>query len=102
SCWVNWLVSSGLSGFWFCSCVVSSFRNVLKFPASVALLVTALVAPDVDDELGTGLLAALSGVGRVGPMIAMAQSLVNADLDAAEVRRVESDIEALLPVEHAG
>src|SRR5580704_349570 len=34
SCWVNWLVSSGLSGSWFCSCVVSSVRKVLKLPAS--------------------------------------------------------------------
>src|SRR6202046_4447117 len=34
SCWVNWLVSSGLSGSWFCNCVVSSVRKVLKLPAS--------------------------------------------------------------------
>ncbi len=30
SCWVNWLVSSGSSGFWFFSCVVSSCRKVVK------------------------------------------------------------------------
>jgi len=30
SCWVNWLVSSGESGSWFLSCVVSSVRKVLK------------------------------------------------------------------------
>ena len=24
SCWVNWVVSSGDSGSWFCSCVVRS------------------------------------------------------------------------------
>ena len=38
SCWVNWLVSSGSSGFWFFSWVVSSCRNVSKFCARVALL----------------------------------------------------------------
>src|SRR4051812_48667100 len=35
SCWVNWLVSSGSSGFWFFNCVVSSCRNVSKLPAMV-------------------------------------------------------------------
>ncbi len=40
NCWVNWLVSSGSSGFWFFSWVVSNVRNVSKFCASVALLVT--------------------------------------------------------------
>src|SRR5690606_24982254 len=33
SCWVNWLVSSGSSGFWFLSCVVSSCRKVSKLSA---------------------------------------------------------------------
>src|SRR6218665_239756 len=33
SCWVNWLVSSGSSGFWFRNCVVSNCRNVSKFCA---------------------------------------------------------------------
>ena len=33
SCWVNWLVSSGSSGFWFCSWVVSIGRKVWKLPA---------------------------------------------------------------------
>ena len=40
SCAVNWLVSSGSSGFWFLSCVVSSVRNVVKLPASVPLSTT--------------------------------------------------------------
>jgi len=29
SCWVNWAVSIGLSGSWFCSCLVSSSRKLL-------------------------------------------------------------------------
>ena len=33
SCWVNWLLSRGSSGFWFCSCVVSSWRNCWKLLA---------------------------------------------------------------------
>ena len=68
------MVSSGLSGFWFCSCVVSNFRNVLKFPASVELLATAPVEPELDDAAAAGLTAALTGFGSVGPMIAMARS----------------------------
>src|SRR5271170_6181478 len=34
NCWVNWLVSSGSSGSWFCNCVVNSVRNELKLSAS--------------------------------------------------------------------
>src|ERR1700730_7814743 len=44
SCWVNWLVSSGLVGSWFLSCVVSSVRKVWKLPAIV------LVSMPVDDD----------------------------------------------------
>src|SRR4029079_15476998 len=31
SCCVNWLLSSGSSGCWFCNCVVSNCRNCVKF-----------------------------------------------------------------------
>ena len=31
---VNWLVSSGLVGSWFCNCVISSLRKSLKFADS--------------------------------------------------------------------
>src|SRR5674476_748215 len=41
SCWVNWLVSIGLSGSWFLSCVVSSCRNVVKLLA-ISVLFTVL------------------------------------------------------------
>src|SRR5712672_2710891 len=41
SCWVNWLVSSGSSGFWFCSCVVSSVRKVWKLSAMPVVAVDA-------------------------------------------------------------
>ena len=37
SCWVNWLVSSGSSGFWFLSCVVSNCRKVVKLLAIMVL-----------------------------------------------------------------
>src|SRR3954451_14417223 len=46
SCWVNWLVSRGSSGFWFCSCVVSSVKKVWKFPASVESAVVLNVPPE--------------------------------------------------------
>src|SRR4051794_10550131 len=47
SCWVNWLVSSGSSGFWFFSCVVSSCRKVWKLPA----MVPSSLPVELDDEL---------------------------------------------------
>src|SRR5262245_40660109 len=51
NCCVNWLVSSGSSGFWFCSCVVRSCRNVLKLPASCCeAVVPAAWAVDEVDE----------------------------------------------------
>src|ERR1700730_18204583 len=50
SCWVNWLVSSGSSGFWFFNCVVSSVRNVWKFPASVALVFELRDAAELDED----------------------------------------------------
>src|SRR5579863_5482527 len=43
SCWVNWLVSSGLSGFWFCNCVVRSCRKLWKLPA-ICVFASALAA----------------------------------------------------------
>src|SRR5882757_11074547 len=43
SCWVNWLVSSGSSGFWFCNCVVSSVRKVWKLSAIPGVVVEAVV-----------------------------------------------------------
>src|SRR5882724_744077 len=42
SCWVNWLVSSGSSGFWFFSCVVSSVRKVWKLSAMPVVAVEAV------------------------------------------------------------
>src|SRR5258708_14600258 len=50
SCWVNWLVSSGSSGFWFFSCVVSSVKKVWKLPASVAPVVEPRLELDEDED----------------------------------------------------
>src|ERR1700759_4363208 len=49
SCWVNWLVSSGSSGFWFCNWVVSRVRKLWKLPA-ICCEASAL-ADEADDEL---------------------------------------------------
>src|SRR6201996_4483657 len=49
SCWVNWLVSSGSSGFWFCNCVVRSCRKLWKLPA-ICCEAIALVADAEDDD----------------------------------------------------
>src|SRR5438067_11752596 len=51
SCCVNWLVSSGSSGFWFWSCVVSSVKKVWKLPASVAPVVDPRLVSDEDDDV---------------------------------------------------
>src|SRR5581483_8947059 len=68
SCWVNWLVSSGSSGFWFCSWVVSSVRKVWKLLARVALDVLLF-------ELGlVAVLVAVTG-GAVVASTAIALSL---------------------------
>src|SRR6201995_1177276 len=54
SCWVNWLVSSGSSGFWFCSCVVKSCRKVWKLPA-ICCEASALVPFELEPA-GSGVL----------------------------------------------
>src|SRR5580700_6778723 len=60
NCWVNWLVSSGLVGSWFLSCVVSSVRKVVKLPAMVCELRPVLLAdePDDDDDEAGGVVVA--------------------------------------------
>src|SRR3954452_15207892 len=63
SCWVNWLVSSGSSGFWFCNCVVSSVKNVWKFPASVAPVVE--LSESDDDPVGSGVVPETTGPATV-------------------------------------
>src|ERR1700685_1368090 len=42
NCCVNALVSIGDSGSWFCSCVVRSVRNVLKFEVKFRTLLALL------------------------------------------------------------
>src|SRR3954462_9291215 len=81
SCWVNWLVSSGSSGFWFCSCVVSSVRKVWKLPASVASAVVPNVAPEASVLVaGSGVVPDTTG----GATDAVVMSLSShADVDAA-------------------
>ena len=71
SCWVNWLVSSGSSGFWFFSCVVSKVRNDWKFAAREALsLLSLIVTPEV--VLGLVPLAEATGFVSVAIESAMA------------------------------
>ncbi len=69
---VNWLLSIGLSGSWFCSCVVSSVRKVLKFcvklsaPLAVAPLALAPL-PLLDVGVVVGVVALLTGVVMGSP-----------------------------------
>src|ERR1700744_1752299 len=85
SCWVNWLVSSGSSGFWFCNCVVSSCRKLWKLPA-ICCEASALVAAaeDVDeDPAGKGVVPETIGeavLAAAGVVMAVSS---NADIHAA-------------------
>src|SRR5436190_13054100 len=78
SCAVNWLVSSGSSGFWFRSCVVSSVRKVWKLFA-IPMFALEEVWLLLEPLLVAG--AETTGVGIVASS-AMASSL-NPDVDAA-------------------
>src|SRR6476469_7942565 len=79
SCWVNWLVSSGSSGFWFLSCVVSSVRNVWKLLVRVLLLVEL---PDDEDGLAFAAFTAACMLDVTGGMaVAMCGSSVSSDSD---------------------
>src|SRR3954453_7197264 len=80
SCWVNWLVSSGSSGFWFWSCVVSSVRKVWKLPASVA----PVVEPRLDeDDFGRSVVPETT-VGAVAEfVVVICEYSSHSDVDAA-------------------
>ncbi len=63
---MNWLVSSGSSGFWFCNCVVSSVRKVWKLSAMPCVEVVRplpLLLPELVPLLVPG--AETTGVGMV-------------------------------------
>src|ERR1700682_672807 len=80
SCWVNWLVSSGSSGVWFFSCVVSSVRKVWKLPGSVVLS-TPVAA--LDDDAALLLLIAAVMLGEtVGRMLSAIVKSSDANIDA--------------------
>jgi hypothetical protein len=59
---VNWLVSSGSSGFWFCSCVVSSVRKVWKLSAIPVVAVEDLLLLLLELELVEGAEATVVGM----------------------------------------
>src|SRR5665213_316143 len=63
SCWVNWLVSIGLNGSWFCNCVVSSDRKVVKLPAIVLASMPVVLAVE--------LLAVVEDVVGIMPLVAI-------------------------------
>src|ERR1700744_3539533 len=85
SCWVNWLVSSGLSGFWFCNCVVSSCRKLWKLPA-ICVLASALAdAAELElDELDelVAVTPDTTGLEVLTEFVAILFSL-HSDIDAA-------------------
>src|SRR4051812_10115382 len=82
SCWVNWLVSSGESGFWFCSCVVSSVRKVWKLPASVAP-VDDPSEFDEDDEEDVCVVPETTAGAVAAFVVVMVEYSSHSDVDAA-------------------
>src|SRR3954451_15435580 len=80
SCWVNWLVSSGSSGFWFCNCVVSRVRKVWKFPASVAPVFEPRDEPDL---VGRSVVPETTGGAFVAAPVAAMLLSSDSDVDAA-------------------
>src|ERR1044072_7743641 len=82
SCWVNWLVSRGSSGFWFCSWVVSSVKNVWKFPASVEAAVVLNVPPEESGFAGgSGVVPDTTDCATPDAVVMSVSS--NPDVDAA-------------------
>src|SRR3984893_6147368 len=83
SCWVNWLVSSGSSGFWFFNCVVSSVRKLWKLPA-ICCDANALVpaADELDEEAGSAVVPETIGLAVVAAGVVMSVSS-NPDVYAA-------------------
>src|SRR5438132_10810358 len=90
SCAVNWLVSSGSSGFWFCSCVVSSVRKVWKLLARVAfddVLLVELVAVLLAVTTLVGIVASTAMVVSLNPDIQAAARAEHAAIAAGDRRR---------------
>src|ERR1700754_474602 len=85
NCWVNWLVSSGSSGFWFCNCVVSRVRKLWKLPAiccDASALADEAAEEEPDDEAGSGVVPETIGEAVFAALVVMSVSS-NADVDAA-------------------
>src|ERR1700755_720105 len=85
SCWVNWLVSSGSSGFWFCNCVVSRVRKLWKLPAicwfASAVADEAAALDDDEDDAG-GVVVPETTPGAVAAVVDIPVSS-DPDVDAA-------------------
>src|SRR5579872_5194563 len=87
SCWVNWLVSSGLSGFWFCNCVVSSCRKLWKLPAICVLASALAAAAELPDEfVGNVVVPETTGLDVVAAVVVISLSL-HPDIHAAARRK---------------
>src|SRR5580704_9869424 len=84
SCWVNWLVSSGSSGFWFCNCVVSRVRKLWKLPA-ICWLASAFADEEAepDDEDDAGVVVVPETTGVEVPAAAVISVSSDPDVDAA-------------------
>src|SRR6185437_1981929 len=85
SCWVNWLVSSGSSGFWFCNCVVSSCRKLWKLPAICCEAIALVAAAEdvVEEPAGGVVVPETIGEGVLAAAVVVMAVSSNADVYAA-------------------
>src|SRR6201996_7380567 len=87
NCWVNWLVSSGSSGFWFCNWVVSRVRKLWKLPAiccDASALADEADEEDPDEEAGSGVVPETTvEPALAAPTVVVMSVSSNADIDAA-------------------
>src|ERR1700761_933851 len=82
SCWVNWLVSRGSSGFWFCSCVVRSCRKVWKLPAICCEASASVPLLELEEPAGSVVVPDMTEGAVVAEGVAMILSS-HPDVDAA-------------------
>src|SRR5882757_5996516 len=95
---VNWLVSSGSSGFWCCNCVVSSVRKVWKLSAIPDVAVEDVLLVELDPLLvpaaevtGDGMLASTDMVDSLNSDVDAAARTKRAAIAAADDRSLGGD-----------
>ena len=90
SSWVNWLVSIGLVGSWFCNCVISIPRKSWKLELR---LVSALVDTAADAVLPVDAAAAAAtgvielGVSELVPLLPITEETLMAENSSLKIKQ---------------